>query len=1027
MSKLVTMQRCLQCGGTLIEDTQTGVFSCEYCGTQHMAPRIEISQELSEIVSRRQMREFIQAEELCREVIKKHPDYDEAYWQLLLSELGVVYVTENGQAKPTFFSYSYDERQKVKNSSSFKNAIKYAKSEEMKEFYEEKGKELDSLLEEFFSLVAKEDSYDIFISFKKSTEALVDGEKRLIDTDDYFKAREIYNFLKDKYRVFFSPVSIGADTGILGEKYEPRILKALQSSQAMILLGTKKDYLEAQWVENEWRRYRFFIDKGNKQKQSLILGYQKVMPPLPSLLKDIQLPSFDMFSVNYLKELDAKLSFVKSSNSIKSHIDANSVQTDFYQDQDTFNFGSSVQRVTISGNGEVVQVSPTEERDLRTAEDMRTNARFKDAISLSSDIIIRYPRNPQAYKCRFLSMLNIAVEQSDKNSGDGFSSCVGDFEKAIELSNDVSFSWALVDLAISLIPNTKWVDGRVIFNTVAKYIHVEDFNRTNFLLMSLQKAYEKAIKEKNTGLSEDIFSCARQLFFKENLEYNKQYTKKFACALYEADMFDAARRYFEELALVSKDAYVYMLLLASRVKTPCITKTSFKLTVNTSDDASKKKPSELDLDEILERVVLCANKHSQMNEHIRELVLYQIDYNTSNAKAFIETVASCYKQLGNNGILIDFLFAVANEYLLMECFDDAKVYFTEILAINTSNAMAHWGLLKCRTHSRYDKQLLKHRQKFMQYQEFNNARSCANSQEYEYFMSIYNGKESNAKFKETEYTTTKTVEPIKTYALLSLPVIFLFLVSFGLLAFPLTMYKIMPPTAYIVLISIAVIAAIVLYTIFMAKKHKLLYSVLMVGVFASLILMILATACPPKKLRVDSADDFKVIEQFEQGLNVEVELISDIDLKGETVSDTIRHFYKNSDNNILINGNGHAFKNGKETISKQSCKRNYDYDNGYYYSYSYNILNDYYYRTGGYYNSSADETVFQVEDIKFVNTTFTIEIPKYIEGTDAKSSTFTLYCADEIIAQVEMMEAEYNEAFNIVFDEEGNYTVVAAE
>ena len=135
-------ERCLQCGGALNTDARTGKPACQYCGTEYKGTDKDLSYELQSIVSRRQMREFIQAEELCHELIQKSPDLSEAYWQLLLVELGVVYVTESGTAKPTFFSYSYTDRESILNNENYKKAISNSKNAEDKAFYEEKAKEL---------------------------------------------------------------------------------------------------------------------------------------------------------------------------------------------------------------------------------------------------------------------------------------------------------------------------------------------------------------------------------------------------------------------------------------------------------------------------------------------------------------------------------------------------------------------------------------------------------------------------------------------------------------------------------------------------------------------------------------------------------------------------------------------------------------------------------------------------------------------------------------------------------------------
>lgn len=312
---MAELKICSTCCSPLTE--KNGKYICRYCGNTYESNSPALAGEFQEIASRRQLREFIQAEELCKELLKKQPESSEGYWQSLLAELGVVYVQEGETAKPTFFSYSYSEKEKIKDSANYKNCIKFAAPDEAKE-YERKADELDSLLEQFFELVDKESSYDVFISFKSSeTVKTADGKTLTVETRDKKKAEEIFNHLRKKgYRVFFSPVSIGKDTGLHGEKYEPRILKALQTSQAMILVGTKSEYLTAQWVENEWRRFLYYMAKGKKKRSALILGYEENMPSLPLALKDTQWPNFDMFKASYLSDVERLVSFVKRYNGL---------------------------------------------------------------------------------------------------------------------------------------------------------------------------------------------------------------------------------------------------------------------------------------------------------------------------------------------------------------------------------------------------------------------------------------------------------------------------------------------------------------------------------------------------------------------------------------------------------------------------------------------------------------------------------------------------------------------------------------
>ena len=743
----MNITECLQCGGDLKTNPKTGVPTCIYCGREYKDSVGSYSYDLQEIVNRRQMREFIQAEELCKELLHKQPESSEAYWQTLLSTLGVVYVQEEGRAKPTFFSYTYDDRELIKDNEYYKKAIMYARSSENREFYQSKAEELDVLLKEFFNLVAKENSYDIFISFKKTTEAIVDGERRTIDTDDYIKAREIYDSLKDKYKVFFSPVSIGADTGIEGEKYEPRILKALQTSQAMILIGSRKEYLEAQWVENEWRRYQYFIQKGNKQKQSLILGYFRNMPSLPTALKDIQLPSFDMFKGNYLKELRDKLSFVRSSKGLKSVIGERKIKSDFKGEEGQFNFGYNVTRVEITdkGESESIQISATEERDMETAEYALHGGDFQHALTLYSAILAKNPNNSRAYIGRFCAKLRVKEYTAIKAKAySAKESDYEDFEQAIQCSNDKEFSWQLVDYLIDgLKLNAEWHDLKKIYNIVIKYV---DRQRVDKVFAILANHNGRYLHQGKLKICEDIFESARKIFLEENLDANIDYMKNYAMLLLRNKHFDYAQKYFEELALVRMDSEFYLNLLQCKLKTFDITKKVFTLQVNDNDDASQKKPSELDLDEIIERILICdaEKKNKAISKVLMQMVLYQIAYNEKNVKPFIEVFVSCYSQLNMQVEMEAFLLEVANRCIQLKKFKQAKIYYTEVLSKNANNSKAHWGLLKCKLKAFDDNDVAKKRNSLMKIQEFKNAMNCADNEEYQHYMAVYNGQMSKS-------------------------------------------------------------------------------------------------------------------------------------------------------------------------------------------------------------------------------------------------------------------------------------------
>ena len=751
---------CTTCGGSLKLDKKTNYLKCEHCGRIYL-DESKVPHEIEEICKARQARSFVVAEELCRDFVKKNPTVAEGYWQSLMVELGIVFVGdgENGY-KPTFFCFQNDKSQKITATENYKNAIKYAATKEDKQDYERQATYIQRVLEEFFALTAKEESYDIFISFKKSEiMKSASGEERIVDTSDYRKAEEIYNALKGKYKVFFSPVSIGKDTGILGEKYEPRILKALQTSQAMILVGTKTEYLEAEWVQNEWKRYRYFIEKGLKKKNSLILGYMGNMPRMPAALKEVQLPSFDMFSASYLKEVEKLISFVKSSKGMKPKIDGKTIQSGFTEDESAFTTGYEGQRVVIKAGsrGEHVEISATEERDLQFARKVLQNKQFPQTIRKCTEILKKNNESAQAYWLRFCGKIKAvnddAVPQCVANAkAEDFE----DFDKAIEFAPDQYFAWNLVDLLLEGLKKGKTITPTLLI-AAAKYF---DAKRSKKALEAVLAKLEALVKGNKLKQAEDLFLITRKhLFVEENVDINKWATNEYAIVLFENKKYDNARKYFEELAASEKNEEYYSYLLSCRLKTPDYKAKKFKLTINDTDDASSKKPSELELDEIIERILICAcqNRNRKVQTRVRDMVSYQIRYNTLACTDFIDTVYNVFRQLKMDEVAKNFLKEdVADVLLGLKKFALAEKYYNEIIVLDANAAQAHWGLLKCELHATTDYALACQRRSLDNFYSFNNALNSADQVDYDHFMYVLLAqadREKKEKLKYIDYTS----------------------------------------------------------------------------------------------------------------------------------------------------------------------------------------------------------------------------------------------------------------------------------
>lgn len=610
MNEVKKMEKCIECGSPhLAPDPRTGIFVCQSCKRQYPNSVESFSEEINEISRLRQLREFIKARDLCEEFLKKQPENCEGHWQMVLAELGVVYVQEGEKHKPTFFSYSYDNRNSILDHKNYKNAIQFAPDSASKEYYQIKARELDTLLKEFFLLLKKEKNYDIFISFKQTIQAtMADGTTNIFESDDCRKAREIYEHLKDRYNVFFSPVSIGKDTGLQGEKYEPRILKALQSSQAMILVGFSQENLESQWVQNEWRRYKHFIDENKKKKNSLIYVYEKQMH-LPLALRNIQLPNVDVYEGKYLEKLDKLLTFVTSNRGLMSRVMSKKLNTNFAE-VEVEGFSSTPRTVISIGansNKTSISIDANEERSIQTANNILEHGRWGDAEKQFKSIIKRSPQSAISHWGLFKAII--------KAAGDKFvplkiiNAKPTDYEhlkNAINASSDVQFSWNIIDRLIDgLDHEAGWYAVKEVFNFVTNYV---DKKRILKIFEINKKLMLKYLELGKVRISEDIYEATRQLFVEEVKNESIKLMDAYVEGLIANGYYSYATKYCEQLASIRANSSAYIKLLACKLKTTDITLKAVRINPKEVEENTTKKTSELEVDDIIERIIICDNR-----------------------------------------------------------------------------------------------------------------------------------------------------------------------------------------------------------------------------------------------------------------------------------------------------------------------------------------------------------------------------------------------------------------------------------
>ena len=213
----------------------------------------------------------------------------QAIFGRLLAYFGVTYIEDyNGNLIVTF-SY-YDP-----NIESLKDSIYYQEimNSSYKNDYIEKLNILDNEYKKIKIELDKGIEYDIFICTKISRKTKTDPDADGY-TDDSRYANIIYDELTKKgLKVFYS------DKLLAGIDYDAQIYSALMRSERILVIGSKREYLESPWVQSEWERWINFIKYNVKDKNSLYFLVPNDIPVvIPEKLKRTQKFTNDIEVIN---------------------------------------------------------------------------------------------------------------------------------------------------------------------------------------------------------------------------------------------------------------------------------------------------------------------------------------------------------------------------------------------------------------------------------------------------------------------------------------------------------------------------------------------------------------------------------------------------------------------------------------------------------------------------------------------------------------------------------------------------------
>ncbi|MBQ5793628.1 MAG: SEL1-like repeat protein [Clostridia bacterium] len=241
--------------------------------------RIESSTRNNELKSRLSIAqdrisnyEFSDAMNTCRSILKDYPDSVDALWCYLQAEFGIVYLRGYNESvsKPTF-CYPMDQASKSRfcDHPYYKKIMELLKKRpEQRTVYEARQREIDKAIATVKNDLSKKSEYDVFICVKiglaTENNQVVDVGMKTMDFEQY--AQRIYRELTSRgLRVFCSQI-----TQAQGIAYDEQIWSAMLRSKKILVIGTRREYLESVWVQCEWRRWLYLKHIGVRGRDSLV-------------------------------------------------------------------------------------------------------------------------------------------------------------------------------------------------------------------------------------------------------------------------------------------------------------------------------------------------------------------------------------------------------------------------------------------------------------------------------------------------------------------------------------------------------------------------------------------------------------------------------------------------------------------------------------------------------------------------------------------------------------------------------------
>ncbi len=673
---------CNICGGSYVY--KNGKWICSCCDN---IKNEKITNEevilLTNASAKLRMAAFDDAEELYRDFVKKYPKNPEGYWGLLLSKYGIKYEEDyDGKKVPTIYATSIESVLEDKN---YQLAVEYA-DKDQKRYYKQQAQQFENIRQEWIEKASKEPPVDVFICFKDS-----DEEHNITRTDDSYEAQNLYTYLISKgYSVFFSRESLRDK---VAEKYEPYIFNALNTAKVMVVYSSSREYMESTWVKNEWTRFLKKIKNGEKQKNSLVVSFEKMTASdLPKAFASCQ--CMDASKKTFYEDLD---------NHIRKVINESSVPT---AKIDRVELGSAKKQKTAAkaienlktrdlSKYKVQQLTADEKTELKTAKICLSKELFDDALQSANRLLEINPNNGQALYIKLCAEENISSEE-DLVAKAGTIKKINRFETIIENSSKED-SINLLNMLVSgcslLIKKNNIEKALEYYNLISQY----DFDYKNIVEDLKNKAY-RLVDSKNYNLVERIVSSLLKTITDTNeyLDVLKNLIIGFRKGGERELTLDYCKKYIE---VFDCDYEILWIKLCAEIG--CLDDSVLhNYVANLKDFDSFKTILEYSPTEEKRNLYITTT----LNAVVKKIQSKEIEKIDLLTKVFDEAIK--YTSKKNKEKTLQIVLKMASACQLNYKFDLSEKYFAIALSENKSCHEAYWGLLQSKLKARNNNELI---------------------------------------------------------------------------------------------------------------------------------------------------------------------------------------------------------------------------------------------------------------------------------------------------------------------------------